>query len=405
MDSVNAQVMSVPGMSESIGAIPGIDTQQNAVQDRIKVDRAQISDIAGQMKGTDEQAAKASQDRQQELSGRESQLNGLPTPQDNIKHVMQQSPLFMGLAALAGSAFKTGALTGLSSMNGMVKGMVSGDRLAYEDQWKEYERQVEHMKMQFELRDQIYNEIKDSFATTREGQQHAFQIANASLGIDQAESDKLYSMRHETMAMWQKAHMQFQQMKNQRDIATGHDIRAVQAAEVRAGTAAGKAAGRAAEQKQLLDDAIKQADDLIAQIKAHPQSTGLAGVVRRAGEVLDIVPGTAATDVRAEADNLALIVARYQKAGGRPSTFMIQKLEEITGANAAPLTNDANSISRLEQLKKLLSGERAHPDNGEYENLQVLQQAVESGTIDRDAAIQIAIENNWVQADATSNSN
>lgn len=397
--NTNDQVMSVPGMSESIGEIPNIDAQQTAVQDRMKTDRAQISDIAGQMKETDEQAAKASQDRQRELATREQQLQGLPAPQDNIKHVMQQSPLFMGLAALAGSAFKTGALTGLSSMNGMVQGMVKGDREAYEDSWKDYERQVEHMKMQFELRDQIYNEIKDSFATTREGQQHAFQIANAALGIDQAEADRLFNMRHETTAMWQKAYMQFAQMKNARDIASGHDTRMLEAAETRAGSAAAKAAGKKADQEKIIDEAVKQIEDLKTQIKAHPHSTGLVGVGRRVGEMVGAVHGTAAADIHAEANNLMLTVARYQKAGGRPSTFLMQKLEEISGANAAPLTNDANSLSRLDQLEKLLQGERAHPDNSEYENLQDLQKAVEAGDLDRDAAIKIAVENQWVSGE------
>lgn len=182
------------GMSRApVIPTPPIDPRQAQLDENVQSDRARMDALEPKIEDVYNRAADASTAHGQELTAREPQIDQAFAmhPQDNIKFVMKQSPIFLGLAALAGSAFHTGALTSLSAMNGAVQGMVKGDRQAYDDAMAQYQEQLHAMLLKFQMRDAAYEAGMKSYGFSAEGLQAAMRHANALIGIDQHESDQL----------------------------------------------------------------------------------------------------------------------------------------------------------------------------------------------------------------------
>ena len=119
------------------------------------------------------------------------------TPQNMIGYTMKQAPLLMALTALAGGHGKTSGLTALSSLNGMVQGISKGSQDEYKDAEAKYQQALSNLQEQWKLRDQTYETLAKSFQNTYEGQQRAWEIANAAVGVAKADAEKTFTMRHQ----------------------------------------------------------------------------------------------------------------------------------------------------------------------------------------------------------------
>ena len=134
-----------------------------------------------------------------DLQNQEQQLEnfGNAAPQDQINRVMSVSPIFLALSALAGGFSRTQALTGLSAMNGMMQGVLKGDRQAFQDSQTQYENQFRVSQERSALRDQIYNELEKSYGDSESGRQRRWQIALAAIGEDEQTALASYKYREE----------------------------------------------------------------------------------------------------------------------------------------------------------------------------------------------------------------
>jgi hypothetical protein len=179
------------------------DTEENKYQTLI----SKSSDLAGQ--------------QAKDIGGRSAEIDATMAqrPQDNIKFVMQQSPLFLGLAALAGGFFKTGPITALSAMNGAVQGIKQGDRQAYDDAMQKYQDVLKGMLMKFQERDQQYDALQKQYGLSLEGQQMAWRQANARYQIDAKEADRTMTTMYQQKALLQRAYEMEMNRQNARMIA------------------------------------------------------------------------------------------------------------------------------------------------------------------------------------------
>lgn len=190
-----------PSSGGGMPTIPGMPNPSDDEMGNAKAEQAKARETLMAMQGPMQANLKAAQDANTDyahtLHDRAATIESTVgnTPKDRMKLVMQQSPLFLGLAALAGGQFHTGATTGLAAMNGAVKGIIEGDQLAYQDAITKYKAALQEMQMKFDLQDKEYTAAQKNFGLSAEGNQLALQFANAKLGWDTDELNKFEGQR------------------------------------------------------------------------------------------------------------------------------------------------------------------------------------------------------------------
>lgn len=361
--------MSTPNPLLSPGTSPdqiiqGLDTeaQQRQATDatKIKSGQSEISGIESELDQVQQKKQQLSDQHIGELESdikKEDQWGGL-APQDQISRVMNQSPLFLAMSALAGGFTRSSSVTALGSMNGMMQGILKGDRQAFDDSQKQYEQQYQVMQDRIKLRDKIFAELKDAYGDSADGLLRRWQIANASIGEAQKDSTASFQFRGEMAKLEAQMQEQHERTQEMRETAAAR----LQVAQEKVDQTTAKQTAKEKQRIALVDSMDSQIDKIISKIQANPRTTtGAGGTVNRAyNSVKGVVTGksdTTSTDVHSELEQLQLAAAQYDNAGGHPSQFLIKKIEDIVGGTNLG-SNDANTISRLKELKGLIGGER-----------------------------------------------
>jgi hypothetical protein len=375
--------------------------------------RAQADVAEKGIEETEAELGKLREDRIKALQDQQKQTDawGDASPQDHINYVMQQSPLFLAMAALAGGFQRSSSITALGSMNGMVQGILKGDRQQFEDAQTKYQQQYESMKEKWATRDKIFNELEKAYGDSAEGMQRRWQIANAAIGEDEKTSEQSLKYMGELRKLEQQQQEKQQEWQERvrHDKAEEAHMRAeedIQREKVDKGNKKEAAANAAkADLVGKIDDSI---DTLIGQISSAPSpTTGVAGTVNRAwqwakgkaGQPEDVTP----TIVRSNLEQLQVLMAQYDKAGGRPSNQMITMMGSIVGGTD-PLADKANTLARLRQLKQMVGVEKQSIGSEgmgpaapavTYKSAAEVKQAYQSGAITRDEASKILRDNGW----------
>lgn len=383
----------------------------DSAQADIKKQRQSIADLDPQIKATEGKLASLEQQHVTELEQQQQTLDqyGGRAPQDHIQSVMQQAPLFMALSALAGGFQRSSAVTALGSMNGMMMGILKGDRQQFDDAQTRYTQELQSLQQKWATRDKIYQQLEKSYGDTEEGMLRRWQIANAAIGEDEKTAN-------DSLKYMGELHKLQQQItdKHTEDAETARHNRAEESDKAterrieqqRADQAGQKDAAKKKDQSDRLQSIDSTVDDIIAQIsKAKPgTTTGVGGSfdrLKQAGKnAIGLKSDTTSTDVQAQIDQLNIQLAAYDKAGGHPSAMLLKLVGDITGGKSM-LSNDPNTISRLQQLKKMLAGERAHLDSDTpaptFSSAADVKKAYTAGELDYDAASKILQENGWAK--------
>jgi hypothetical protein len=148
-----------------------------------------------------EQSAQTHRDEAQDLIKAQDELAKMKNNQP--KNVMKQSPLFLGMMALAGGLTKQSGATMLGAMNGMVQGLSQGNQKQFEDANAQYEQQFQMLKDKVNLIKDTYSEYLDAYGNTLQGQEAAWRIANANAGLDEKSAIASAKSKEDIFKLWE----------------------------------------------------------------------------------------------------------------------------------------------------------------------------------------------------------
>lgn len=325
-----------------------------------------------------------------------------PAPPTQTANPLQRMAPLLMIAALGGKAAKLDANAMLGATMGTVQGYLSGNQQAYENSVKTYDEAYKRFQERQKTQEQVFEKMREAYKGRADADQKALEAAHAVTGDERAiTKDALEAQEHlqkaaQTVAKTQyemdrgnyhdRAQIAMAQKKAQAaqgvpkppvgyeyqiDPATRKPVRDASGQPILkpipggpAAVAADKRQQSGQQQQQLIDRMDHQIDQITATIKANPGvTTGVPGMLTRAEQVvkghLGMAESTAATDLKAQAEQLSVLLAQYDKSGGHPSTFLIKMVQDISGGTT-PLSDDANTLSRLAQLRALLNDERTN---------------------------------------------
>jgi hypothetical protein len=171
--------MSTPQDQLQIPAPPQNDSNTMVNQEDTALTQAMkgYTNTLGQMSDVDKQAAQA--DKQQM-----AQVENTPTPAPPSagRGIMAPMPFLLALTAIGGKVAGLHGQVMLGALDGMAKGVLNGNEMAFNDSMKTYEMHLKKLEDFARLQDSYYQKLLDSYGRTAEGQLQAIQMVRQITG-------------------------------------------------------------------------------------------------------------------------------------------------------------------------------------------------------------------------------
>lgn len=137
---------------------------------------ADVTRLSSDIQGIDQKQAQVSEQESAATQQTMGQLQQLQPPQQNHK-ILDTMPWLIGLVALGGKATGLHARTMLGATNGMVQGLLKGQKDAFDQASKQYEDSRQKLLDTWKLQMEYYNTLYRSYGDQANAKEQAIKVA------------------------------------------------------------------------------------------------------------------------------------------------------------------------------------------------------------------------------------